>query len=138
MVTRVGAVVALVVIGLVPSTAMAQAPRAGAAAGCRLADLDVQVITTPTLRLDLPDDCAALERTVAQLAPRLLILDPFVRLHRIDENASGEVAPLLAYLRELQRRLDITSVYVTHDLEEALAISDRIVVMRDGVIERVS
>jgi hypothetical protein len=35
----------------------------------------------------------------------LLILDPFVRLHRIDENASGEVAPLLAYLRELQRRL---------------------------------
>jgi len=37
----------------------------------------------------------------------------------------------------LQRRLDITSVYVTHDLEEALAISDRIVVMRDGVIEQV-
>ena len=30
-----------------------------------------------------------------------MILDPFVRLHRIDENASGEVAPLLAYLREL-------------------------------------
>jgi len=34
---------------------------------------------------------------VARLQPRLLILDPFVRLHRIDENASGEVAPLLAY-----------------------------------------
>ena len=40
-------------------------------------------------------------------------------------------------LKELQRRLDITSVYVTHDLEEALAISDRIVVMRDGVIEQI-
>ena len=40
-------------------------------------------------------------------------------------------------LRELQRRLGITSVYVTHDLEEALAISDRVVVMRDGVIEQV-
>jgi ABC-type Fe3+/spermidine/putrescine transport system ATPase subunit len=40
-------------------------------------------------------------------------------------------------LKELQRRLDITSVYVTHDLEEALAISDRIVVMRDGAIEQV-
>jgi iron(III) transport system ATP-binding protein len=39
-------------------------------------------------------------------------------------------------IKELQRRLDITSVYVTHDLEEALAISDRIVVMRDGVIEQ--
>jgi hypothetical protein len=34
----------------------------------------------------------------------LLLVDPFVRVHRIDENASGEVAPLLAYLRELQRR----------------------------------
>ncbi len=40
-------------------------------------------------------------------------------------------------LKELQRRLGITSVYVTHDLEEALAISDRIVVMRDGVIEQI-
>jgi iron(III) transport system ATP-binding protein len=40
-------------------------------------------------------------------------------------------------LKELQRRLAITSVYVTHDLEEALAISDRIIVMRDGVIEQV-
>jgi len=39
--------------------------------------------------------------------------------------------------KELRHRLGITSVYVTHDLEEALAISDRIVVMRDGVIEQV-
>ena len=40
-------------------------------------------------------------------------------------------------LRELQHRLGITSVYVTHDLEEALAMSDRIVVMRDGMIAQV-
>ena len=40
-------------------------------------------------------------------------------------------------LRELQHRLGITSVYVTHDLEEALAMSDRIVVMRDGQIEQI-
>ena len=39
-------------------------------------------------------------------------------------------------LRDLQRRLGITSVYVTHDLEEALAMSDRIVVMRDGLSSR--
>ena len=75
-----------------------------AAAGCRLVDLEVQVITAPTLRLDLAADRLALEGTVAELRPRLLILDPFVRLHRIDENASGEVAPLLAFLRGLQRR----------------------------------
>ena len=40
-------------------------------------------------------------------------------------------------LRDLQRRLDITSVYVTHDQEEALAISDRVIVMNVGVIEQI-
>jgi len=39
-----------------------------------------------------------LAQTVEHLRPRLLIFDPFVRLHRIDENISGEVAPLLGYL----------------------------------------
>jgi hypothetical protein len=52
----------------------------------------------PTVRLDLPADRARLEQTVEQLKPRLLVLDPFVRLHRIDENASGEVAPLACLL----------------------------------------
>lgn len=93
-----------------------------AAAGCRLTALDVQVITAPTLRLDLPADRSALERTVAKLAPRLLILDPFVRLHRIDENASGEVAPLLAYLRELQRRHALSVLLVHHAKKSAAGI----------------
>jgi RecA-family ATPase len=85
-----------------------------AAAGLNLADLDVQVITAPTVRLDLPADRRSLDETVAELQPRLLVLDPFVRLHRIDENASGEVAPLLAFLRELQRRQGIAVVVVHH------------------------
>jgi hypothetical protein len=85
-----------------------------AAAGVVLADLDVQVITAPTLRLDLDADRASLDETVANLRPRLLILDPFVRLHRIDENSSGEVAPLLAYLRELQRRHGVAVLVVHH------------------------
>ena len=84
------------------------------AAGLGLADLDVQVITAPTVRLDLAADRRSLDDTVADLQPRLLVLDPFVRLHRIDENASGEVAPLLAYLRELQRRHAIAVVVVHH------------------------
>ena len=37
-------------------------------------------------------------------------------------------------IRELQQRLGFTAVYVTHDQEEALAVSDRIIVMQDGVI----
>lgn len=84
------------------------------AAGLALADLDVQVITAPTVRLDLEIDRKALDATIAKLAPRLLVLDPFVRLHRIDENASGEVAPLLAYLRELQRRHGVAVIVVHH------------------------
>ncbi len=40
-------------------------------------------------------------------------------------------------IRELQRRLGITTLYVTHDQAEALAISDRIVVMNEGRIEQV-
>jgi AAA domain len=84
------------------------------AAGLILQELDVQVITAPTVRLDLPADRAKLEYTVEQLKPRLLVLDPFVRLHRIDENASGEVAPLLAYLRELQRRHHLAVLVVHH------------------------
>ena len=38
--------------------------------------------------------------------------------------------------RDLQRRLGLAAVYVTHDQEEALVLSDRILVMRDGVIEQ--
>jgi hypothetical protein len=85
-----------------------------AAAGVALVNLDIQVITAPTVRLDLDADRRNLAETVARLRPRLLILDPFVRLHRIDENASGEVAPLLAYLRELQRRHDVAVLVVHH------------------------
>jgi hypothetical protein len=86
----------------------------GRAAGVALADLDVQVITAPRLRLDLAADQERLTATVAALAPTLLILDPFVRLHRIDENASAEVAPLLAYLRDLQRQYHLAVIVVHH------------------------
>jgi AAA domain len=53
------------------------------------------------------------ERWLA-VKPTSLILDPFVRLHRIDENSSAEVAPLLAYLRELQRRHVLAVLLVHH------------------------
>jgi len=85
-----------------------------AAAGVALTDLDIQVITVPVLRLDLDADRRSLAETIERMRPRLLILDPFVRLHRIDENASGEVAPLLAYLRELQRRFGVAVLVVHH------------------------
>jgi hypothetical protein len=84
------------------------------ATGRVLDDLDIHVITAPSLRLDVERDRDALTGTIAELRPKLLVLDPFVRLHRIDENLSGEVAPLLAYLRELQRRFHVAVVLVHH------------------------
>jgi ABC-type Fe3+/spermidine/putrescine transport system ATPase subunit len=70
---------------------------------------------------------------------RAFVFSPAVLL--FDEPLSNLDAKLRAdmrlELRELQHRLGITSVYVTHDLEEALAISDRIIVMRNGLIEQV-
>lgn len=85
----------------------------GRAAGVDLSSLDIQVITAPTLRLDIEEDRGRLLDTVAALSPRVLILDPFVRLHRVDENASAEVAPLLGFLRDLQRAHH-TAVIVVH------------------------
>lgn len=85
-----------------------------AARGARLEDLDIEVITAPTVRLDVDADREQLRNTVAKFAPRLLVLDPFVRLHRVDENASKEVAPILAFLRELNREYGAAVVLVHH------------------------
>jgi len=85
-----------------------------AAAGVDLDALPLHVITAPTVRLALARDQRRLRRTVEQLRPRLLVLDPFVRLHRVDENAAAEVAPLLAYLRQIERELETAVLLVHH------------------------
>ncbi|MBZ8119557.1 putative 2-aminoethylphosphonate ABC transporter ATP-binding protein [Roseovarius sp. LXJ103] len=73
----------------------------------------------------------ALARAIAT-NPGLLLLD---------EPLSALDAKVRVHLRheikELQRQLGVTTVMVTHDQEEALAMADRIVVMKDGVIEQV-
>ena len=73
----------------------------------------------------------ALARAIA-MSPGLLLLD---------EPLSALDAKVRVYLRhemkELQRKLRITTIMVTHDQEEALSMADRIVVMNHGVIEQV-
>lgn len=70
---------------------------------------------------------------------RALVMEPDVLL--LDEPLSNLDAKLRERMRfeiiELQQRLAITVVYVTHDQEEAMAMSDRVVVLRDGVIQQV-
>ena len=79
-----------------------------------IATLDLKLITAPTLRLDLLADQARLSATVGLLRPRLLLLDPLIRLHRLDENSSSDISGLLGFLRELQRTYDLAVVLVHH------------------------
>jgi iron(III) transport system ATP-binding protein len=70
---------------------------------------------------------------------RSLIMEPKVLL--LDEPLSNLDAKLREStrieIRKLQRRLGITSVYVTHDQEEAMTLSDRVVIMHEGRIQQI-
>ncbi|MFQ6804147.1 MAG: ABC transporter ATP-binding protein [Lachnospiraceae bacterium] len=64
--------------------------------------------------------------------PRVLLLDE--PLGALDLKLRKQMQ---LELKRLQRKLNITFIYVTHDQEEALTMSDRIAIMRDGVLEQV-
>ena len=87
--------------------------------GLDLAAVDMYAITAETLRLDRQPHRTRLYETARRLRPRLLLLDPLVRLHGLDENHATEVAGLLAYFRSLQRRLDLSVVLVHHTRKNA-------------------
>jgi putative spermidine/putrescine transport system ATP-binding protein len=74
----------------------------------------------------------ALARSLV-LEPKILLLDePFASLDQhLRERLREEV-------RDIQQRLKITTLFVTHGQDEALAMADRIVVMRDGRIEQIA
>ena len=84
-----------------------------------LGSVPMHVITAGSLRLDREPHRSQLLETARRLRPRLLLLDPLVRLHGIDENHAGEVAELLAYFRSLQRELDLAVVLVHHTRKNA-------------------
>jgi iron(III) transport system ATP-binding protein len=73
----------------------------------------------------------ALARALVYRPAVLLLDEPFSNLDaKLRERAR-------VWLRELQQRLGITTIFVTHDQEEALSLSDRVLVMRDGRVLRV-
>lgn len=89
------------------------------AMGSNLSDLDIHVIAEPRLRIDITTDRQRLEEAIDGLKPVLLVLDPFVRLHSIDENSSGEVAKVLSWLRHLQRQFNLNVLMVHHARKRA-------------------
>jgi hypothetical protein len=76
--------------------------------------LDVHIITVDSLRLDRPEHQDRLESTLLLYKPALLILDPLVRVHAIDENVAGQVSMLLGYVRSLQRKTGAAIALVHH------------------------
>lgn len=82
--------------------------------GRALADVPLLLLDVDALRLDRQADLDRLAATVASVKPRLLVLDPFVRLARIDENSAAEVSTVLGALRTLQREHGLAVLVVHH------------------------
>jgi hypothetical protein len=89
--------------------------------GLDLAALDLHLIAEPALRLDDAADRRRLRATIERLRPRVLLLDPLVRLHSLSENSARDVAGLLGFLRELERAHDLSVVLVHHTSKKARA-----------------
>ncbi|MFC6786727.1 ABC transporter ATP-binding protein [Halobaculum halobium] len=112
-------------------------PPAGTTKSERVAEL-LDLVDLPEFADRDPDTLSGGQQQRVALAralapePRLLLLDePMSALDaRLRERLRVQV-------REIQRELDITTVYVTHDQEEALSVSDRVAVVNDGRIEQV-
>lgn len=98
--------------------------------------LDLMQLTTMAKRY--PSQVSGGQQQRIALA-RAIVIEPSVLL--FDEPLSNLDAKLREYmrdeLRKLQKRLGITNLYVTHDQSEAMAISDRVVIMKEGRIRQV-
>jgi iron(III) transport system ATP-binding protein len=98
----------------------------------------LEVVKITDYQERLPERLSGGQQQRVALA-RAIVIHPSVLL--MDEPLSNLDAKLRVEMRgairEVQKQVGITTVYVTHDQEEALAISDRIAVMKDGVIQQI-
>lgn len=101
-------------------------------------DEALKMVQIDQLKTRQPNELSGGQQQRVALA-RAFVIEPGVLL--MDEPLSNLDAKLRVQMRttikKLQRRLGITTVYVTHDQEEALAISDRIAVMNQGNIMQI-
>ncbi|KKL48155.1 hypothetical protein LCGC14_2328360 [marine sediment metagenome] len=81
--------------------------------------LDVRLIVETSLRLDRTQDLQRLRLTLANHQPKLLVLDPYVRLQSADENDARQVSAILSDLRELSRTFHTAVALVHHARKNA-------------------
>ena len=97
----------------------------------------LELVGLPALGRRYPQHLSGGQQQRVALA-RALVLEPRILL--LDEPLSNLDAQLRIYMRSeltaIQRRVGITTVFVTHDQEEAMSIADRIAVMNAGVLEQ--
>lgn len=98
----------------------------------------LQVVKITDYQDRLPERLSGGQQQRVALA-RAIVIHPNVLL--MDEPLSNLDAKLRvemrSAIRDVQKQVGITTVYVTHDQEEALAISDRIAVMKEGIIQQI-
>jgi iron(III) transport system ATP-binding protein len=98
----------------------------------------LNVVKIAHLKDRMPADLSGGQQQRVALA-RAIVIEPEVLL--MDEPLSNLDAKLRVEMRNaikrIQKQFGITTVYVTHDQEEALAVSDRIAVMNNGVIQQI-
>ncbi|WAA13097.1 ABC transporter ATP-binding protein [Fervidibacillus halotolerans] len=101
-------------------------------------DRMLDVVQISNFRNRLPENLSGGQQQRVALA-RAIVIEPDVLL--MDEPLSNLDAKLRVEMRnairEIQRKVGITTVYVTHDQEEAMAVSDRIAVMKLGEIQHI-
>jgi ABC-type Fe3+/spermidine/putrescine transport system ATPase subunit len=104
---------------------------ARAAAALRMVQLESFADRMPGQLSGGQQQRVAIARAIV-LEPTVLLLDE--PLSALDKNLRQDMQ---VELKSLQRKLNLTTVFVTHDQEEAMSLSDRIVVMKGGVVEQV-
>ena len=85
-------------------------------------NLSIYMLDAPLVRLNRLQDVSRLRAAIEQCQPRLLVLDPFIRIAQVDENSAGEVSAVLASLREIQREYDLAVLVVHHARKSPAAL----------------
>ncbi len=80
-----------------------------------LQDLNLFLLDVPTLQLDKRDTQQQLSQTIKTEKPSLVIFDPLRPLHSLNEDKASDMAPLLDFLRSLQRNYGCAILLVCHD-----------------------
>ena len=120
-----------VAMGLELQGVRKEARRSRALDALRMVQLDAYADRTPAQLSGGQQQRVAIARAIV-LGPKVLLLDE--PLSALDKNLRQDMQ---VELKQLQRKLGITTIFVTHDQEEAMSLSDRVVVMNRGAIEQV-